>query len=280
MAQLFKVDRHLNDNDRMLNNSIVRRIAACLIAVAVLVPASPALADGDSHGRSARPVLLNSRLPAVVAGSSSWLNIAWVADGDIGDFRVVVEKPKGFEIAYSQTTRDHAGPMDGYAMSDKAVDFTAINLIVDDDYRKRDIKLKLVMTWTAEGKSMRRKASVKVPVIQHEGDDWEQIDTGGVLNKSSDSGWFDLRLAGLAPQSNNVRMVLSDDAGTSLYLPQGTWTGPHHDELLEAGETDTLRFWIDPDAVDKGEYNLRFTISWESRGEKKAKDVGYSVTID
>lgn len=265
----------------MVNESVLRRLVAIVIAVAVLVPASPALADGDwHHGRSARPVLLNSRLPAVVAGSSSWLNIAWVADGDIDNFQVKVDKPKGFEIAYSQTTGDHAGPMDGYAMSDKAVDFTAINLIVADNYRKKDVKLSLSMTWTADGEAMRRKVKVKVPVVQHKGDDWTQIDTAGVLDRSSGSGWFDLRLAGLAPQSDDLRMTIGDAAGTSPYLPQGRWTGPHHDELLEAGETDTLRFWIDPDTAEQGVYNLRFTVSWESRGRDKAKDIEYVVTID
>lgn len=262
---------------------LIRTLLALLLGLALLAAgAAPAAADDDDDDDRSQPVLMEQDLAAVTAGTTSWVNLVWVADGDIDQIKVTAEGKDGVTVGYSPTTGDHAGPMQGYAMADRSIDTTALQITVPEDTKKKDVKLKVEVAWTyADGRqSDNDKVSIKIPIVHHTGDDWEQVDTSGSLDWTSDNGWVDVRFAGLAPRSDDMRMWLVDGAGLDVYLPQddSEWSGPDHDAVLEINETDSIRFYVEP-GVAAGTYPMQFRMTWTSGGEAKELPVSFDLTI-
>lgn len=260
----------------------VRALFALLLGVGLVAAvASPAAAANGENDR-ARPVLMEQDLAAVMAGTTSWVNLVWVADGDIDDVRVTAEGKDGITVGYSPTTGDHAGPMQGYAMADRSIDTTALRVTVPVDFEKRDIKMQVDVAWSqTDGVRDRANILIKIPIVHHSGADWEQVDTAASLDWTTDNGWVDVRVAGLAPRSDDMQLWLVDGAGLDVYLPQdgSTWSGPDHDALLERNETDSIRFHIEPGTA-AGTYPMAFRMTWTSGDETKEQPVAFELTIN
>ncbi len=244
--------------------------------------ASPAAAaDGD--GDRGQPVLMDQDLAAVMAGTTSWVNLVWVADGGIDGVKVTAKGKDGVTVGYSPTTGDHAGPMQGYAMADLSIDTTALQVTVPENFDQKQVKIDLDVEWTdAEGRQRgRRSILIKIPIVHHTGADWEQVDTTASLDWTTDNGWVDVRFAGLAPRSDDMQMWLADGAGLEVYLPQdgSQWSGPDHDALLERNETDSIRFYIEP-GTPAGTYPMEFRMTWTSGDEKMEQPVTFELTIN
>jgi len=256
---------------------LIAALATGAIASTVLIPAAAA----DSAPKN-EPVLTSDTLPAITKGATVWVNLMWVGDGNIDDFKITV--PTGDDpeedpiIAYPENTVDHSGPMEGYQLSDHEIDFTAVQVTIDDEFEESGFKLKVEATWTADGKAKKKTFKIKVPVIDHSGDDWAQVNDSASIASGVDDGWIDMKIAGLAPKSEDVEFRIKTDAGTAPYLPQGTWTGPDNDALIEMGETDTVRFYLEPGTVAPGTYDLVFEVSWKN-GKTKTKDLPFTVTV-
>lgn len=267
-------------------SQLLRAVLALLLGIGVVAGvASPAAADDhhdDDDDDEGRPVLMEQDLAAVMAGTTSWVNLVWVADGDIDGVKVTAEGKDGVTVGYSPTTGEHAGPMQGYAMADRSIDTTALRITVPEDTKKKDVKLKVEVTWSyADGRrSDRDKVSIKIPIVHHSGADWEQVDTTASLDWATDNGWVDVRVAGLAPRNDDMQMWLVDDAGLDVYLPQddSQWSGPEHDALLERNETDAIRFYIEP-GTPAGTYPMEFRMTWTSGDEAKEQPVSFELTI-
>ncbi len=259
-------------------NHPLRALLALAIGIGLMAGvASPAAADDDK----ARPVLMDQDLAAVMAGTTSWVNLVWVADGDIDGVKVTAEGKDGVIVDYSPTTGDHAGPMQHYAMADRSIDTTALQITVPDDIKKKDVKLKVEVSWSDGQRSNSRKISIKIPIVHHSGADWEQVDTTASLDWATDDGWVDIRFAGLAPRSDDMQLWLSSGAGLDVYLPQdgSQWSGPDHDALLERNETDSIRFFIEP-GTPAGTYPMEFRMTWTSGEENREQPVTFDLTID
>jgi hypothetical protein len=248
--------------------------ATALAAVAISgLAASPASAAKQDDST---PVLLNEETAAVTAGTSVWLHLAWVAKGDIDDFRITAKANHGATIEYSETTGDHAGPMNGYQLLTNETDFTAIRLIVPGDVKDKEVRIDLKTIWTEDGKSKKKDIKVNVPIAQHSGDDWALVNN---VSTSGD-GWIEMTVTGLAPKSEGLRFSVVDDADTNPYLPHETWTGPDHDDLIEVGETDVVRFYIEPGSVPTGEHTITFAANWTSGNKDKSINFPFTVAID
>lgn len=260
---------------------LIRTLLALLLGLGLLATAAaPAAAKSDDK---AQPVLMEQDLAAVMAGTTSWVNLVWVADGDIHEFKVTAEGEDGVTVGYSPTTGDHSGPMQGYAMADRTIDTTALQITVPEGTKKKDVKLKVEVAWSyADGReSDSDKVSIKIPIVHHTGDDWEQVDTSRSLDWTADNGWVDVRFAGLAPRSDDMQMWLVDGAGLDVYLPQddSEWSGPDHDAVLEINETDSIRFYIEPGTAS-GTYPVQFRMTWTSSGDAKEQPVSFDLTIN
>ncbi|MGI9608528.1 MAG: hypothetical protein ACR2P0_20525 [Acidimicrobiales bacterium] len=255
-------------------------LAICLTAAMILgLLAGPAAADDHdnndrkANGRNSRPELVKQDTAAVLAGASTWVNVLWVADGAITDFSVTAEAKKDVVLGYSVTTGDHAGPMNGYDMEDLETDFTALYITVPEDYSKRDVKLEIEAEWTNDdGESEDKKFNLRVPVAHYEGTDWQVVDSTADLG----SGWVEIPVLGLAPASSRIQFGIEAPAGLNIYLPQETWTGPHHDSQLDAGESDVVRFYIEPGQF-VGPMALEFEATWERSGDTKSMLVPFTV---
>lgn len=264
------------DNTAM--NGILSRILRVGVATAALtgVLAGPAAADDDDDDKTKHePVLVKEQTATVMAGTSTWVNVLWVADGDIDDFVVIAEEKKEYyEVAYSATTVDHAGPMNGYSLSDFESDFTALQITIPDDYKKKEVKLELRTTWTRpDGEQDDKKFSIKIPVAHYDGGrDWQLVDDQAPLG----SGWIEMPVVGLAPTSGDLQFRLDDSETVEVYLPQGDWTGPHHNAALDIGESDVLRFFVEPGTLT-ADHKFSFTATWTSGGEAKSEPVSFAV---
>lgn len=262
-------------------NQALRALFALLVGVVLVAGvASPAAAADEEKGQ---PVLMDQDLAAVMAGTRSWVNLVWVADGDIDNVMVTAKGKDGVTIGYSPTTGDHAGPMQGYAMAELSIDTTALQVTVPENFDKKEVKIDVDVEWSdAEGRQRgRRSILLKLPIVHHTGADWEQVDTSASLDWATDNGWVDVRVAGLAPRSDDMQLWLTDGAGLDVYLPQdgSQWSGPDHDALLERNETDSIRFYIEP-GTPAGTYPMEFTMTWTSGGEKKEQPVTFDLTIN
>ena len=227
-------------------------------------------------------MLLNYETAAVTAGTTTWINLGWVAQGNLDNFKVTASANRGAKITYSETTGDHAGPMNGYQLLDNETDFTALLITVPDRDNISDIKIELKATWTTdEGETEKESFKITVPVAQHSGDDWTLVANSGSPNGADEAypGWVEMSVMGLAPASEVVRFTLTDDGGVVPHLPQETWTGPDHDDLIELGETDILRFYIEPGSIESGEHVVTFLATWSSKGEAKQSVVPFTVII-
>jgi len=246
-------------------------LATALVGGVLTSPASAGWED-DSH-----PVLLTEQTAAVTAGGSVWLNIMWASAGDVEDFEVTFKANHDGEVEYSQTTVDHAGPMNGYQMLDNEADFTAVRLTVPEDTKHDEVQLEAKATWTADdGKSEKHTFKITVPVVQYTGEDWQLVgNTSSAVN-----GWVEMKVTGFAPSTEDLEFEVMDDAGTEPYLPQVTWTGPHNDGQLVTGETDMVRFYVEPGSVTPGDHTVTFTTAWIRNGEPKTKNVDYTFTIN
>ncbi len=249
-----------------------RRSIVALLSVLVMVVALAAPAGAAPKAKH-EPTLVSREAAPVVAGVPTWVNVLWVADGSIDEFTVTASV-KDVEVAYSPTTGDHAGPMNGYALDHLETDFTALRLTVPEDYSKKDVKVTLVASWTRpDGKSMTKKFRVWAPVVHFDGDrDWQLVDDEASLG----TGWVEVPVFGLAPSSDDLRFTLADSDGVDVYLPQSDWTGPHHDSNLAAGESDVLRFFVEPSTVS-ADHTFVFDATWARTGTPKAEAVSFTV---
>ena len=249
----------------------LKPIAAVLSTMLLLAAlAAPA---GAAPKVKHEPTLVNKEAAAIVAGVPTWVNVLWVADGPIDEFTVTAAA-KGVEVDYSPTTGDHAGPMNGYSLDSLETDFTALNLTVPEDYKKKSFKVTMVASWTQpDGKSKSKKFNLKVPVVHFDGDrDWQLVDDEAPLG----TGWVDVPVFGLAPNSDELRFTVADSGGVDVYLPQGVWTGPHHDSTVVAGESDVLRFYVEPGSLSD-DHTFVFDATWARNGEPKSETVAFSV---
>ena len=249
-----------------------RQAMVALLTVLALVGALAAPAGAAPKAKH-EPTLVSKEAAPVVAGVPTWVNVLWVADGSIDKFTVTASA-RGVDVAYSPTTGDHAGPMNGYALDHLETDFTALRLTVPEDYSKKNVKVTLVASWTRpDGKSKSKKYRVQVPVVHFDGDrDWQLVDDEASLG----TGWVEVPVFGLAPSSDDLRFTLADTGGVDVYLPQSDWTGPHHDSNLAAGESDVLRFYVEPGTIS-ADHTFVFDATWARTGTPKAEAVKFTV---
>ncbi len=260
-------------------SGIIRKIAAAAAISSIVVAAagSPAWADDDDERdereRRNRPVLVKERAATVMAGTSSWVNVLWAGDGAIDDFSITAEARDGVTVSYSETTGDHAGPMNGYALDDLETDFTGLKITVPESFSKKTVRITLNAQWTTpDGRRQGRPYQLRVPVVHHDGSDWKLVDDSAPVG----TGWVEIPVVGLAPASDDLQFSLATDPGLEVYLPQGAWTGPHHDSSLDAGESDVLRFHVDPASVTT-DHELTFVARWTRGDEAKSIKVPFTV---
>lgn len=264
-------------NSRVFNKIVAVGLTATMLVGALAGPAAADDGDKDERdGKKNQPVLVKERTAAILAGTTTWVNVLWLADGDIDNLKIEAKAEDGVTVGYSTTTGDHAGPMNGYEMLNFETDFTALAITVPEDFDEKRIKVKLKATWTRpDGEKEDKDFKLKIPVVRYEGKDWQLVEKQAPIG----DGWVEIPVLGLAPTSSDLRFAPAAGETTEFYLPQGDWTGPHHDSALSAGESDVLRFYIEPSSIS-ADLTLDFVATWSRDGQRKREAISFTVSAN
>jgi len=233
------------------------RITLLLVLAMILATAGPAMA-------APKDVNIDLRSPktaAVTAGTTAWVAIDWLAKGgDADDFRVTVAATGGVEVWYPYKTDDPGeallGPADFTSLwgdkmlSESELDFTAVRLSVPAD-APSFVDLELTVEYTSNGQDKTDQFKTKVPIVQYEGQDLEQLSDAPAVAPAAAtaetvaSPWVEVSYAGFAPVLENFSVSVTDTAGLEIAYPlDGSSTSLSHNSTLEGGETDFVAFKI------------------------------------
>lgn len=234
-----------------------------LLLLLLPLTASPA---GAQNNRRARPSLLSDTTQAWVIGSSQWVNLTWTTTTDVENLRVTAtSNQRDVTIGYSTTTGDHAGLSDDADLSANEIDHTALH-ITTGDRTPKNFAVRVTATWTVDGRDFSGRKNIRFRGAAYEGEAFAVLtDAVDVSLADASNSWVDLNYTGLAPATTDfdVRAVGS---GIEIYHPQVDFTSLHHDAVLQVGETDTARVWLDPDVVEPGTYDVTVTIRYTMSG--------------
>jgi hypothetical protein len=217
----------------------------------------------------------------MVAGDTSWLAISWQGKGgDITNFKVVAEPPSGVEVTYPENTPGFTGLMNGHVLSEKEMDFTALQLFVPYTQTKK-FKIKLFVSYDVDGTLIEDAFDVTVPVVSYNADqDLAQVTDSIGSMASGESDWFDVLFTGLAPVMNNFDVVVSDPAGLTVSYPQAhSSTSLYFNNVLEDNETDFAAIHVDTQGAAPGTYNLGLKVSYTMAGQTKTFDGTLALTV-
>lgn len=252
-----------------------RTITTAIVALLVIGTASPAIAKGPEAN------LKTKNTATIVAGDTSWVAINWQGKGrDITNFKVVAEAPSGIGVTYPENTPGFTGLMNGHVLSDKEMDFTALQLSVPYTQTKK-FKIKLFVSYDVEGTTVEDDFDVTVPVVVYQADqDVAQVTDsfGSIL--SGESAWMEIDFTGLAPMVEQFDVVVSDPAGFAVSYPQAhSSTSLYFNNVLEDNETDFAAIRVDTTGVGPGTYNLGLKVSYTMAGRTKTFDGTLTLTV-
>ena len=229
------------------------RIILLLALAMILATAGPAMA-------APKDVNIDLRSPktaAVTAGDTAWVALDWLAKGgDADDFKLRIKASGGVGIWYPYKTgnpdewadddRTYTSLYADKMLSESELDFTAVRLEVPAD-APQFVDLELTVTYTSNGKGKTDLFKAKVPIVQYEGQDLEQLSDAQALaagtTETVASPWVEVSYAGFAPVLENFSVSVTDTAGLEIAYPlDGSSTSLSHNSILEAGETDYVAF--------------------------------------
>jgi len=226
---------------------------------AVLIPAPAAFAQ------SGELQLTKSEVATIVKGTGGWVALTWTAaGGDIAGVRMtVVSQTKGVDVTYPANTGDHVSLWDNDTLVDGELDFTAFYLDVDETVNGKDAKLRVEVEMVIDGKRATDNFTVKVPVVAHSGASIEQVTDDAGTVPAGESRWVEVAFTGLAPTTSNVSTAVSASGLEIAYPGEGVSTSLHHDAQLDFGETDVVRFLVDAESTEPGNYRIDLETSFD-----------------
>ncbi len=208
--------------------------------------------------------LETNRTAGILEGETRWLAISWSAKfGDLENFRVVASTDtKGATVAYPENTGDHASLMQDDILSVDEIDFTSLQVSVP--YGTKAAKLKLEASWTVDGTKDSKSFTVTIPVAKYSGAEDVVIVTehAGSVDKSG-AGWLGVEWLGVAPHISDVQMTVNGTNGMAIHYPsEGKTTSLHFDDVLDAGESDVARFYVDAADLAPGTYKVTVDLTY------------------
>lgn len=251
-------------------------------AVSVLTMASlgsPAAADKkhDDDNDHGTPVLLSDTDIDWVAGSSAWASLSWTAFEDFQDVKVtIVPESNGLTIEYPENHDGFTSLATDAHLSTNEIDVTSFKVTttsVNNGTKWASVYVEYTVDESSdEGRYETYMGRLKFSNKKYKGDDFLILTEHAAATTTGDSSdnWIEFGYKGLSPLNTNLSVVVS---GTDLpvYYPQESFTSLHHDHVLNAGESDVARIWLDPELISTGQESLDVTVSYKDyRGESKS----------
>ena len=251
-----------------------RMLTPMLVVVSLFAAALPAQAK-------AAPELLSVDVPAITAGSRSWIAINWRGTGDVSDFRVTARAIGGsadVEIGYPENTGSYTSLYNDAELSSDETDFTALHLVVPYAVDGK-VQLQLQVSYVDEGKSRQRTHVVQVPVVEHTGADLELVTTEASIG--TEGGWVPLWFSGMAPSLTDFTVVVSDPAGLEVAYPSdGSSTSLSYDAVLVRGESDYVAFRVLPGALAPGSHSVGIEATYRKGAETGTRTGTVTIEVE
>lgn len=249
--------------------ALLRRIAAAAALLALIgaaTLAAPASAQDSGTDMKVKDYIQvkTDKTAAVVTGDTAWVTVSIRGKENVDDVRFTATLSDG-SVAYPTNTVDHSGPYNGYRLDEKETDYVAFQLTIPAGLGQKSAELTLSATWTFDGVAMSGTESVKVPLVQFEGEPYSLVsDAVTFSTEDPAAGWVSVSFAGLAPRVEGFQVTVSDPGGLDIYYPLETFTSLAGDDLLEDGETDVVRFRMNESQWDSpvtAELEVRYTLA-------------------
>ncbi len=251
--------------------------AATIALVAMAGIATPASADDSGTA----PVLLSDTSIDWVAGGQGWMNLSWTAFEDLSDVKVtVVPQSNGIEISYPENHDGFTGLSVDSDLSSNEIDYTSF--YVETTAANSGTKwAKVYVEWTQAGDGHQAlMANLKFSNMKYKGDDFLILtDSVSVSSGETDTtvNWVEFGYKGLAPTNSDFSITV-EGVAAEVYYPQDSFTSLHHDHVLNAGETDVARIWIDPALVAEGSSEIEVVVNY-SNNSGRAQQVSHKVAL-
>ena len=220
---------------------VITALATIILIPILLASGAEAQSSSPNDGDLEDSIQIRTnKTAAVLAGDTAWITLSIRGQADVDDLRFTATLD-GQPVAYPENTVDHSGPYNGYGLKEKETDYVAFQITAPMVDKKAHLPLELQVTWTEDGSPRSASETVKVPVVTFSGEPYELVSDEVTLSEA-DNGWVRIRLAGLAPQLDDVRVAVTDPTGLTIHYPQETYTSLLRDARLENGETDEANF--------------------------------------
>jgi hypothetical protein len=249
------------------------RLAVLVALVATLAVPAPAFAQGQGQGQTenngnggnSRIDMITSEIPALVKGGGAWVALNYTTGGgEVRDVRITVEaRTAGISIRYPENTRDHTSFWADDTLSDGEIDYSAFHLDVPATVDQNKANLQLVITGTTDRGPLTQRLEVLVPLVAYTGENIEQITDTLQPVTTGETAWVEVALTGLAPMTSGISSTVAADGVAIIYPGDRSSTSLHHDDVLDGGETDVIRFVVDAQATQPGVYDLVVTTGFE-----------------
>lgn len=269
---------------------------AVVVALMMTSLASPAAAarEQDADREHAPPVMLSNKNVEWVAGSSAWVSLSWTGFEQFRDVRVtVVPKSKGLTIEYPDNHDGFTSLTTDAHLSINEIDFTNfkatttssnngrksaavyVEYTIDDPEADIDDSDRI-----GEGRFRTYMGRLSFSNKKYMGDDFLILTENVVATSTGEAtdNWIEFGYKGLSPVNTDlsIRVTGSD---LPIYYPQSTHTSLHHDDVLNAGEADVARIWLDPELIEPGQDNLDVRVSYKDyRG--RSRSVVHTVAME
>lgn len=242
--------------------------AVAVSSIALVSIVSPAAAAPKDSEQAVTPILLSNSTINWVAGSTGWINLSWTSSDDLQDVQVTVTpESRGITIEYPENAEHdgYTGLMVDADLSANEIDFTSFRATtIDDNNGTKWVSVSV--EWTAGGEPHSMDAGrLKLTNKKYRGDDFAILTDASTAVSGVDAdpmaNWIEVGYMGLSPMNSDFAIEVSA-AGVPIYHPQESFTSLHHDHVLNGGESDVARIFIDPTAITPGTKLLDVTISY------------------
>ncbi len=252
-------------------SAALRRVAsATVVALALIATSTSRPAPGSANEPDPQPILLSETDFVWVRGQPGLVTLSWTTEETITDMRVgVVGGADDVVVEYHDPGLGYAALQSDDDLSANEVDTTSFTIRPTDKTPDDSFGLDLDVSWVWAGR--RHEAVVRLDFEQRvdDGRPFLALTDSAIVPAVGDGSrnWVELAFLGLDADLRDFAVSIEGDL--PVYYPQSSFTSLHHNDVLEIGERDVARFWLDPSAIEPGTYELtvrvEFTIGGSGR---------------
>ncbi len=230
--------------------------------------------------RIPQPILLSDTNGTWVEGQARWVTLSWTAQDDITDVVLRVDgSTDAVTVSYEDPANRYATLSVDPDLAANEVDTTSF-LVEPAPTTPSTFELRLAVEWTYQG--TRHTGSMQMTYEQQpdEGEAFIGVTEDARVPDRGDGSrnWVELQFLGMIDDLRDF--TVSIEGPLPVYYPQTSYTSLHHDAVLEVGESDVARFWLDPSIIEPGIYELTVVIDYTvGEGQKQQRREPLTVQV-